>query len=207
MPLCVAVSALGAALGTMFSSARIAFAAGRDAALPRCLARVSPWAQTPYRAVALQYVQALALVAVGNFESLLGFFGCATWLFYVAAVLGLLRLRRLEPDLPRPYRVPWPVAAIFCATALALLATVVASSPATSLTAFAFMASGVPVWYCRVRRGARCCCASCERVGGESDSAEEYELAPVVVGGVGGARGAAHDLDEEAPTSKRSAGS
>jgi L-type amino acid transporter 9 len=41
---------------------------------------------------------------MGSFRALLTFVGMASWVFYVSTAIGLLILRRREPQLDRPYR-------------------------------------------------------------------------------------------------------
>ena len=41
------------------------------------------------------------MIIVGDFASLVSFFGFSAWLFYLLTVLGLLILRSREPNLPR----------------------------------------------------------------------------------------------------------
>lgn len=43
-------------------------------------------------------------ILTGSFRALLTFVGMAEWVFYVSTVIGLLILRRREPQLERPYR-------------------------------------------------------------------------------------------------------
>jgi APA family basic amino acid/polyamine antiporter len=61
----------------------------------------------PARAVALQIGIAIVLILTDSFAAVLGFAGFTLTLFALLTVLGVSRLRRLEPDLPRPFRVPW----------------------------------------------------------------------------------------------------
>ncbi|WP_296703212.1 APC family permease [Thiocapsa sp. UBA6158] len=61
----------------------------------------------PTRAVLLQQGLALAMILTGSFEGVLSFAGFTLTLFAVVTVAGVIRLRRREPDLPRPFRVPW----------------------------------------------------------------------------------------------------
>lgn len=61
----------------------------------------------PTRAVLLQQGLALAMILTGSFEGVLSFAGFTLTLFAVITVAGVVRLRRREPDLPRPFRVPW----------------------------------------------------------------------------------------------------
>jgi amino acid transporter len=164
MPACVAISAFGAALGSMFSGSRIVFASGRDSqSLPRCLGKTSPWFQTPLRAVLCQYLIACTfLLLVGDFERLIGLFGSSTWFFYGLTVFGMIRLRGKEPLLHRPYRAPRIAAWSFCITAITLLGIEFASSPYTSIIAFTFIVAGIPVWYWRVKKNGIFCCQCCD---------------------------------------------
>jgi L-type amino acid transporter 9 len=52
----------------------------------------------------LALVITLIYILTGSFRTLLTFVGMAEWVFYVSTVIGLLILRRREPQLERPYR-------------------------------------------------------------------------------------------------------
>jgi amino acid transporter len=52
----------------------------------------------------LTLVVTLGYILTGSFRALLTFVGMAEWVFYVSTVIGLLILRRREPQLERPYR-------------------------------------------------------------------------------------------------------
>jgi APA family basic amino acid/polyamine antiporter len=60
----------------------------------------------PTRAVLLQQGLALGFILTDSFEAVLTFAGFTLTLFALFAVAGVLRLRRREPALPRPFRVP-----------------------------------------------------------------------------------------------------
>jgi APA family basic amino acid/polyamine antiporter len=65
---------------------------------------------SPARAVLLQGGLALAFVLTDSFEGVLTYAGFTLSLFTLLTVIGLMRLRRREPQLVRPYRVwayPW----------------------------------------------------------------------------------------------------
>jgi len=91
----------------------------------------------PTRAVVLHGGLALAMVLTGSFEGVLSFAGFTLTLFAVLTVAGVLHLRRREPDLPRPFRVPWyplpPLVFIF--VSLASLAFLAQERPAPVLLA------------------------------------------------------------------------
>lgn len=89
----------------------------------------------PTRAVLLSLVLALALILSGTFGAVLAFAGFTLMLSSLLTVLGAMRLRRTEPALPRPFRVPWypwpPL--LYLALTAATLAVVAWSSPAPVL--------------------------------------------------------------------------
>jgi APA family basic amino acid/polyamine antiporter len=78
----------------------------------------------PTRAVLLSLAIALALILTGTFGAVLAFAGFTLMLSSLLTVLGALRLRRTEPALPRPFRIPWypwPALVYLVLTAAALL--------------------------------------------------------------------------------------
>jgi basic amino acid/polyamine antiporter, APA family len=60
----------------------------------------------PRRALAVQIGIALLLIATSTFEQVVAYAGVVLNLMNLLAVLGVMRLRRTVPDLPRPFRVP-----------------------------------------------------------------------------------------------------
>lgn len=63
-----------------------------------------PICDAPIYANILALVVTLIYILTGSFRALLTFVGMAEWVFYVSTVLGLVILRRREPDMKRPYR-------------------------------------------------------------------------------------------------------
>jgi APA family basic amino acid/polyamine antiporter len=61
----------------------------------------------PTRAVLLQQGLAVALILTDSFEAVLTFAGFTLSLFALLTVAGLIRLRQREPELERPFRVPF----------------------------------------------------------------------------------------------------
>jgi APA family basic amino acid/polyamine antiporter len=78
----------------------------------------------PTRAVLLQQGLALVFIVTGSFEGVLTFAGFTLTLFALLTVAGVLRLRQLEPGLPRPFKVPFyplPPLVFLVASGLSLL--------------------------------------------------------------------------------------
>ncbi|XYJ08230.1 APC family permease [Telluria sp. B2] len=121
--LLVAVSALTSINATMIVGARTGYAMGCD--WPR-LRRLGYWdgeRGSPAAAMLVQGVAALVLVGIGSavgsgFKAMVEFTAPVFWLFFLLAGASLFVLRRREPDLPRPFKVPlFPlVPLLFCAT-------------------------------------------------------------------------------------------
>ena len=66
-------------------------------------------------------------------------------------------LRRKEPALPRPYRVPgYPVVPLlFVATAGAIVVNTLVATPRESVIGLAFIALGIPVYWVQQRLSRR----------------------------------------------------
>jgi len=119
----VAISALTSINATMIVGARTGYAMGRDW---RPLSRLGRWdgeRGTPAVAMSIQCAAALLLVALGvafgsGFKAMVEFTAPVFWLFFLLSGISLFVLRRREPDLPRPFRVPlYPLLPLlFCAT-------------------------------------------------------------------------------------------
>ena len=127
------------------AQARIFFAMARDGLLPAWFGRVHPRFRTP----------STGTVVTGFFAALIGglfpvkilgeLVAIGTLAAFVTVCLGVLVLRRTRPDLPRPFRAPWPwftciAGAIVCA------AMMVSLGPATWLRLVVWTGIGVLVY-------------------------------------------------------------
>lgn len=102
--LAVMISAFGTLNGSMMTGPRIFFAMAEDGLFFRRIAAVHPRFKTPYVAIGLAAVLAIAFVLVRSFEQLSDTFVLGIWPFYALGVAAVYRLRRKRPDLPRPYK-------------------------------------------------------------------------------------------------------
>lgn len=107
---------------------------------------------TPVNALVLNCMLTVAYVVVGEFNTLLTFYGVAGYTFYFLTVLALIVLRVREPALERPYKTWITTPIIFCCVSLFLLSRAVVSEPLQTLLVIAFVAAGVPVYFWRVKR-------------------------------------------------------
>ena len=114
------------------------------------VSRVHPKWRTPVEALLFQGLWSGFLVLIiGGFAQLFTYVIFGGWIFYALAVLSVIALRKKEPDLPRPYRVPgYPfVPILFGATALAIVVNTLVETPREALFGLAFIGLGVPVYY------------------------------------------------------------
>lgn len=111
---------------------------------------------TPINAMVFNALLCAAYIIVGEFSTLITFYGVAGYTFYFLTVLGLIVLRVREPYLERPYRTWISTPIIFCCVSLFLISRAVFKQPWQTLLVVAFVVVGVGVYYWRVRsRGSR----------------------------------------------------
>src|SRR4029077_822342 len=104
------ISALGSMNSSVLSGARVGYAMARDGIFFKIADGIHPKYRTPARALIFQGILASLMALSGTFEELTSLYIFAGWIFYGLAVMALFRLRKTEPDLPRPYRCwgyPW----------------------------------------------------------------------------------------------------
>jgi amino acid transporter len=140
----------------MLVAPRVFFAMADDRLFFRVVASVHPRYGTPYVAILLAAGLGVAFVLTRTFEQLADTFVLAIWPFYGLAIAGLFRLRRLRPDLPRPFKTPgYPlVPGLFVAAAIFLIGNALVSDPLWTGLTFAIVMAGVPVYYALFRRAA-----------------------------------------------------
>lgn len=109
--LVVAVAAVASINSTLIVGARTTYAAARDVPL---LHRLGEWDDSrgvPRRALLAEGAVALLLVLVGSFansgfNAMVEYMTPVYWGFLSLSSLALIRLRRLHPEIPRPFKVP-----------------------------------------------------------------------------------------------------
>lgn len=145
----VMISTFSSLNGSMLASPRIFFAMADDGMLFEPIARVHPRYKTPYVSIVLAALLGMALVLSRSFEALTGTFVLAIWPFYALGVAAIYRLRRLRPDLPRPYRaIGYPVVpAIFIAAVAAFVINSLVNEPVSTGVTLALILAGAPVYF------------------------------------------------------------
>ncbi len=104
----------------MLGQSRVAFAMSRDRLLPPWLARVHPSFRTPYRITIITGIVASILAFFLPLTTLGELVNIGTLSAFVLVSIGVLVLRRTQPDLPRAFRTPLVPAVPIAAAALCL---------------------------------------------------------------------------------------
>lgn len=181
----VMASALGAIQGLLFTGSRIYASVGRDHAVFGALARWHPRFGTPVRALLVQTAVALAWIAGvgtgagrraidaalavlalpalpwerfgGGFDTLVAGTAPVFWLFFLATGASLLVLRRRDPRVRRPFRVPlfpW-TPLLFCASCLYMLYASLVHAGGLAAVGLVPLLLGIPLLLVSRRFGAR----------------------------------------------------
>ena len=176
--LTVCGSCFGALNATTFTAGRLVYSAGKEGYIPtlfgtiglsdatqrmrlprrsnkakkmtRWIADDQGFFYTPIYAMLLNFALTLIYIIIGDFTTLTTFYGVASYLFYFAAVVGLIILRVKEPELERPYKCWIVTPVIFCCVSLFLLSRAIFAKPLQALIVIAFIAVGFPLYWWRV---------------------------------------------------------
>ncbi len=142
-------SIFGALNGSFLGGPRTYFAMARDGVFFRSVGSVHSRFETPAMAILIQGVWAIVLAVSGTFEQLYTYVIFTGWIFYSAVTLGVVILRRRQPQLPRPYRVwGYPVLPVlFSLAALAIVLNTLVRSPREALIGSGLVLLGIPIFF------------------------------------------------------------
>lgn len=147
--LAIASSCLGALNATVFSSGHLIQTAAKERHLPAIFSHYNTKRHTPVNAIILQTFCSALYIVVGEFRSLIAFYGAAGYIFYLWSVIGLMVLRFKKPDLPRPWKVLPTTPLFFSAVAIYLVFATALAKPIMFLGMVAFILLAVPIYFVR----------------------------------------------------------
>lgn len=156
----VLLTTFGALASAALCDPRVVFATAQEGLFFRAVGRVHPRFETPYVAVLLSGVLAVAGIWARSLEQLAAQFVLGLWPFYGLMIVALLRLRATRPTAERPYRVPlYPWVPLGCiAGSLVLLVGSFIELPGVSALNMGLIAVAFPIyfaWQALKRRQAR----------------------------------------------------
>jgi amino acid transporter len=145
----MAISALGALHVVVLTGSRIPYAMAREGIFFHFAGRLHPGFRTPSGALIFLGAIAALLALSGTYEELYSLFVFAVWIFFGLTATALLRLRKKEPNLFRPYRAwgyPW-TPLIFLLAAVALTVNLWMVRPVRSSLGLAVILGGIPFFH------------------------------------------------------------
>lgn len=150
----VGFGSLASVNSLVFSSSRVAFAMGRDAAMPRSFGRLHPVRQTPAAAI---FTSGLIIILMILTLDLIQIAVSADLMFLLLFTLvnaAAIRLRQQRPDLPRTYVTPFfPVIPILGLGTKAILAVALyLVNPLSWYLGIGWVALGLAGYYVWARR-------------------------------------------------------
>jgi basic amino acid/polyamine antiporter, APA family len=148
------ISALASLHAVMMAEARVPYAMAQRGLFFALTARVQPRFRSPVGALFFLGSLSALIALTGTFEELYSLYVFAMWIFFAMAAVALVRLRAIEPELPRPYRAwgyPW-TPLLFAVAALALTVNLLMERPVRSSVGLLVIMAGIP-FYSIWRRG------------------------------------------------------
>lgn len=116
------VATLSTINGAMAGGARIAFALGRSRLLPSVFDKVHPKYRSPYMAIALTTLFSILFVLTRSVDFIVYAITLGYTVTAIIVALSLIRLRKTEPHLYRPFKVPlYPVTPVLAIGFLAFM--------------------------------------------------------------------------------------
>jgi amino acid transporter len=104
------ISIFSVTLVTLYGQTRILFAMGRDGLLPSMFAKVDPRSMTPVNNTIVVATVVAILAGFVPLDYLADLVSIGTLTAFIVVAVGVVLLRRREPDLPRGFKVPgYPV--------------------------------------------------------------------------------------------------
>ena len=138
----------------ILGQSRVAFAMSRDNLLPRWFSKVHPSFRTPYRITIITGIASAILTFALPLTTLGELVNIGTLAAFVLVSLGVLVLRRTQPDLPRAFTTPW-VPAVPIAAALLCLFVMGFLTIGTWLRFLVWMALGIVIYFAYSRSHSR----------------------------------------------------
>jgi APA family basic amino acid/polyamine antiporter len=144
----IVVSVLGCLNGLILTGPRVYYAMAREGIFPNLFGQVSSRYRTPMIALVLQGVWAAVLAASGSYQQLFTDVIFTAWVFYGLAVAAVIVLRRKQPNLERPFRVPgYPWLSIFfCLAAAGVVLNTFVTRPLSAAMGVGLIAIGIPIF-------------------------------------------------------------
>ncbi|MBU6324203.1 MAG: amino acid permease [Bacteroidetes bacterium] len=153
MAILIMVSTFGCNNGLILAGARLYEAMAVDGLFFKGASKLNRHA-VPANALWAQAAWASLLCLSGSYGNLLDYCTFASLVFYIITVAGIFRLRKLEPDTPRPYKaLGYPlIPALYILLAGAICLDLLVFKTTYTLRGLLIVLAGVPVYWLITRK-------------------------------------------------------
>ena len=144
----IMVSTFGCNNGLVLAGSRLFYAMSKDGLFFKSAAQLNSNG-VPARALWIQCAWASLLCLSGKYGDLLTYSTFASLLFYIITIYGIFRLRKLEPDTPRPYKAwgyPY-IPALYIVLTLAICIDLLIYDFRNAGMGLFIVLLGIPVYY------------------------------------------------------------
>ena len=148
MAVLIMISTFGCNNGITLASVRVYQAMAQDGLFFEKMKHNNKYG-VPGFALWVQFAWAAMLCLSGKYGDLLDYIMFAVMLFYILTIIGLFRLRKNKPDVPRPYKAfGYPVVpAIYIILATYFCLNLLYAKPLYSYPGLFIVLLGIPVYY------------------------------------------------------------
>jgi len=149
MAVAIIISTLGCNAGLILAGPRVYYAMARDRLFFERAGHLHAGYHTPGWGLWVQALWASLLCLSGTYNQLLDYVIFAALVFYLLTTIALFRLRKLQPDLPRPVKAfGYPlVPALYIAGIAVLLVVLLVEKPLFTWPGLLIVALGIPVFF------------------------------------------------------------
>ncbi|PZC77274.1 large neutral amino acids transporter small subunit 2 [Helicoverpa armigera] len=151
IPVFVALSTFGGVNGVLFTSARLFATGAQEGHMPAFFSLFHIKKQTPIPSLIFTCLFSLLMLTTSNVFDLINYFSQTLWLSVGASVVGMLWLRRVKPDIPRPIKVNIIIPYVFLIAIAFLVIIPAITEPKDTAIGIAILLSGIPVYYLCVK--------------------------------------------------------
>lgn len=154
----VMVSTFGTVNATSMTTARVFYAMSKDKMFFKSMGKVHPKFRTPAKSLVIQGVWASILCLTGTYDQIFTYVIFAGWIFYALGAAAVFILRKKQPNIERPYVVPWYpwIPIIFIAVATWFVLNTILQQPNESAVGTLLLVAGVPFylyWQKQMKKG------------------------------------------------------
>ncbi len=146
--LMIMVSTFGCNNGLILSGARVYHTMAHDGLFLPAAAKLNKKG-VPGSALWMQFVWAALLCLSGKYNDLLDFVVFTVLIFYIMTIAAIFRLRRTQPDLPRPYKAfGYPVIPfLYILVAATICVVLIYQKPLYTSIGLGIVVVGIPIYF------------------------------------------------------------